>query len=134
MKNRSRSIRGQRGIGLSGAPSLMVIFGVLFLTILTLLIWEQGRSAKNAASLTAEQTVWLYEAQCEADEILAALRYGQIPPSVTEENGVYRYVCPISPTQQLEISVTIGENGAYTVLSRRVVALVTETNEDMPPF
>ncbi len=134
MKNKFPIYDKKSGIGLSGAPSLLVIFGVLFLTILTILTWERARTAEAAASLTAEQTVRLYDTECMADEILAVLRLGEIPPSVTEENGVYSYICPISDTQYLKTSVTVFENGDYSVLSRHVVTLVPETDDDILPL
>ena len=56
-----------------------------------------------------------YGADSAAHEILARLRAGERPDGVEEDNGVYRFSCPISHTQQLcvEVAVTGTE---YTVL------------------
>ncbi len=119
-----------------GAPSLLVIFGALFLTVLALLTVNQAISDKNAVNLAAEHTAQRYAALCRGEEILARLRLavenGEGPETLaaqvglTEENSTYRYTCEISPSQAWEFVVTPGENGDYTATRTLISSVPTE--------
>ena len=86
-----------------GGSSLLVIFAVLCLTIFALLslstVQADGRMAE--ASYKAVQD--FYEADAEAERILAKLRQGDLPDNVTKEGNLYRYTCQVSELQALEV-------------------------------
>ena len=84
-----------------GGSSLLVIFAVLCLTVFALLGLSTVQAGGRLSQATAQAVSDYYAADCQAEEIFARLRSGQLPEGVGEENGVYSYTCPISPTQQL---------------------------------
>ena len=84
-----------------GGSSLLVIFAVLCLTVFALLGLSTVQAGGRLSKATAQAVSDYYTADCQAEEIFARLRSGQLPEGVGEENGVYSYTCPISPTQQL---------------------------------
>lgn len=94
-----------------GGSSLLVIFAVLCMTVFALLslstVLADGRL--NQASVRAVSSY--YEADCQAEEIFARLRQGEMPPEVTETNGMYTYSCPISETQTLQVELQKGAAG-----------------------
>jgi hypothetical protein len=63
-----------------------------------------------------------YEADCQAEEILARLRTGEIPDGVMLTDGVYSYLCKISDTQGLAVSVTVDGKNVYDILQWQVVS------------
>ena len=104
-----------------GGSSLLVIFAVLCLTIFALLslstVQADGRMA--AASYKAVQD--FYEADAEAERILAKLRQGDLPDNVTREGNLYRYTCQVSELQALEVEIEITE-AFYRVLRWQMVS------------
>ena len=112
-----------------GVSSLLVIFAVLCMTVFALLslstVLADGRL--NQASVQAVSAY--YEADCQAEEIFARLRQGELPPEVTETNGMYTYSCPISETQTLQVKLQKGVEG-WQVL--RWQAVVTAEWEEEP--
>ena len=104
-----------------GGSSLLVIFAVLCMTVFALLslstVLADGRL--NQASVRAVSSY--YEADCQAEEIFARLRQGEMPPEVTETNGMYTYSCPISETQTLQIELQKGAEG-WQVIRWQAVA------------
>jgi len=112
-----------------GGSSLLVIFAVLCMTVFALLslstVLADGRL--NQASVQAVSAY--YEADCQAEEIFARLRQGELPPEVTETNGMYTYSCPISETQTLQVKLQKGVEG-WQVL--RWQAVVTAEWEEEP--
>jgi hypothetical protein len=68
-----------------------------------------------------------YRADARAQEILAALRCGQIPRDVSVEDTRFVYECPISATQTLAVEV---EREDYTVLRWQAVSAVEWEADD----
>lgn len=103
------------GIPMVGVGSLLTIFAVLCLTVLTLLsvatVQANGRLGESARQAVADY----YGADRAAHEILACIRAGEMPVGVEEGSGVYRFSCPISQTQQLCVEVVVSGT-EYTVL------------------
>ena len=105
-----------RSTGLFGVSSLLTVFASVCL-VLFALFGLQKAAAEEALSVRAAQGVEAYlQAECRAEEILASLRSGVVPEGVEETEGEYRYSCPISETQILQVRVRIRENGDYTIL------------------
>ncbi|MBQ3556183.1 MAG: hypothetical protein IJA11_00085 [Oscillospiraceae bacterium] len=115
-----------------GISSLLTIFAVLCLTVFTLLsvatVQANGRLGESARQAVTDY----YEADSAAHGILAEIRAGEIPDGVEEDNGVYRFSCPISQTQQLcvEVAVTGTE---YTVLRWQAQSIDLWQNDDKMP-
>ena len=119
---------------LLGGSSLLVIFSVLCLVCFALLSMTTVRASEQL-SLASEQAVTAYyQADARAEETLARLRAGDIPPEVAVEEGVCSYTCPISPTQQLNVVVDMSI-GQYEILEWQA-ASTTQWQEDtrLPVF
>ena len=104
-----------------GASSLLSIFAVLCLTVFALLTLSTVQAESRLQEASSQAISDYYAADCQAEEILAALRAGQIPDGVTEENSVYRYICPISETQELQVEVML-DGSDYTILRWQAVS------------
>jgi len=119
-------------IPMVGISSLLTIFAVLCLTVFTLLsvatVQANGRLGESARQAVTDY----YEADSAAHGILAEIRAGEILDGVEEDNGVYRFSCPISQTQQLcvEVAVTGTE---YTVLRWQAQSIDLWQNDDKMP-
>ncbi len=112
-----------------GGSSLLTIFAVLCLVIFTLLTIATVQSQKSQSLACAQAAEGYYQADTRAETILAALRRGELPDGVTAEAGIYRYQCPISPTQHLEVRV---EAQTCTVLQWQAVSTLRwEQNNDL---
>ena len=66
-------------------------------------------------SVSADAVKAYYEADTYAEEILAKIRNGIIPDGVEQNGTVYRYMCEVSETQLLQVTVHVDENG-YEIL------------------
>lgn len=98
-----------------GGSSLLVIFVVLCLTLLAVLGVSTVQADERLMVASANSVVDYYKADCEAEEILALLRNGEVPEGVTEENGIFSYQCEISDVQKLVVEVEIAD-GEYRIL------------------
>ena len=112
-----------------GGSSLLVIFAVLCLTIFALLSLSTAQAGSRLSDESAQAVSAYYQADCQAEEILARLRSGEVPDGVTAEGNVYSYTCPISDTQALEICVRL-EQEHYTILRWQAVSTVDWQPDD----
>jgi len=114
-----------------GGSSLLVIFAVLCLTVFALLglstVQASGRLSQNTALAVADY----YQADCEAEEIFARLRSGEVPAGVIQTNDIYSYTCPISDTQQLSVELRKQEAGWTVLRWQSESTAVWETDEGM---
>ena len=101
MDNKSRSL-----LPVVGGSSLLVIFAVLCLTVFALLGLSTVQAGGRLSRARAEAVAEYYQADCNAEEIFARLRRGEVPAGVTQRDGVYCYSCPISETQQLRVELS----------------------------
>ena len=115
-----------------GASSLLVIFAVLCLTIFALLsistLQADGRLSDHAANAVTNY----YEADAQAEEILARLRAGEKPEGVSREGNLYTYTCAVSDTQLLVVQVMV-EGSDYTILRWQVISNVRWEADDKRP-
>lgn len=124
-----RSFRFPTGVGIS---SLLVIFAVLCLSVLGILSLSEAQTQKTLADKAQQYTQAYYDADCRAQEILARLRTGEIPPGVTGENGTYSYCCEISDTQALWVQVTV-EKENYRIQRWQTISSVHwQPEENLP--
>lgn len=111
-----------------GGSSLLVIFAVLCLTIFALLSLSTVQADSRMAEASYKAVQDFYEADAEAERILAKLRQGDLPENVTNEGNLYRYTCRVSELQALEVEVEITE-ASYRVLRWQMVS-TTEWEAD----
>ena len=113
-----------------GASTLLVIFAVLCLTVFSLLSLSTAQSRSRLSAAAAENTRAYYQAACRAEEILSALRMGDLPDGVEVIDDIYRYSCPISDTQVLLVAVQLRENGSYSLLRWQSISTTVWEAED----
>lgn len=111
-----------------GGSSLLVIFAVLCLTIFALLSLSTVQADRRMAEASYQAVQGYYEADTEAELILANLRSGNLPDNVTKKDNLYSYTCQVSETQALEVEVQITED-SYRVLRWQLVS-TTEWEAD----
>ena len=112
-----------------GGSSLLVIFAVLCLTVFALLCLSAAQSGQRLSDASAETVVAYYRADCQAEEILARLRSGEVPEGVAADGTYYTYECPISQTRSLVVEVRL-EGEEYTVLRWQAVSSVEWEADD----
>ena len=112
-----------------GGSSLLVICAVLCLTVCALLGLSTVQAGGRLSKATAQAVSDYYTADCQAEEIFARLRSGQLPEGVGEENGVYSYTCPISPTQQLCVELE-REGDGWRVLRWQAQSIAEWESDD----
>ena len=88
-----------------GGSALLVIFAVLCLTVFALLGFTTVQANKRLADISVQAVSDYYQADSQAEEILARLRTGEIPEGVTEKDNIYSFQCTISSTQALIVEV-----------------------------
>lgn len=104
-----------------GGVSLLAAFAILCLTVFALLSLSTVQADRRLADASAQAVADYYAADCQAQQILARLRQGEIPQGVERDGQIYRYVAPISQTQQLSVAVRL-EGGEYEILEWRAGA------------
>lgn len=88
-----------------GGSSLLIIFAVLCLTVFALLGLSTVHANQRLSDISIQAVSDYYKADHQAEQILAQLRAGQLPEGVTKTGDIYRYTCPISATQALQVEV-----------------------------
>lgn len=106
---------------LVGGSSLLVIFSVLALTVFALLALSTAQAGGRLGDAAAQAVSGYYQADCQAEEILARLRSGQVPEGVTADGNAYLYACPISDTQELAVEVQL-DGANFTILRWQAVS------------
>lgn len=112
----------RKGITLTGGSSLLVIFAVLCLTVFALLTLSTVRADMRLADAAVRSVMEYYSADCEAEEILANLRAGMVPPGVRQTGNIFTYTCPVSDTQELQVIVEIRQNN-YDIQQWKVTSI-----------
>lgn len=117
---------------MSGGSSLLVIFAVLCLTVFALLTLSTVRADSRLADAGVQAVADYYAADAAAEALYARLRQGEVPDGVTRAGETYTYVCPISKTQELVVSLRkSGET--WTVEQWQAVSTVVWQPEDSMP-
>lgn len=115
-----------------GAASLLVIFAVLCLSVFALLTLATVQADERLGDYAEAAVLDYYRADCQAEEILAQLRCGNIPEVVAAKDGIYSFTCPISETQLLAVAVTVSEKN-YEILRWQAVSTTDWKPEDALP-
>ena len=98
----------------AGGSSLLVIFSVLCLTVFALLGLSTAQATKRLSDQAADAVTAYYQADLEAERILAELRQQQ-------STGEVSWHCPISDRQVLAVTVRL-EGSTYEVLQWQVIS------------
>ena len=112
-----------------GGSSLLVIFAVLCLTVFALLGLSTAQAGARLSAASAAAVEGYYQADQQAEEILARLRAGELPEGVSVHGTEYQYECQISDTQTLVVAVQL-QDGGYTVLRWQAVSTVEWEADD----
>ncbi len=88
-----------------GGASLLAVFAVLCLTVFALLSLTTVEADRRLAEAAAQAVADYYAADCQAQEVLARLRAGEVPEGVEEKGAAWAYQCPISSAQELAVEV-----------------------------
>ena len=115
-----------------GISSLVVIFAALCLAVFAQLAISTAKADEKLSDQGHQAIIDYYQAEREADTIIALLRNGQGPEGVTFEDGVYSFQCVISDTQVLEVEVRL-EGDTHTILRWQAVSTADwQADEDLP--
>ncbi len=113
-----------------GGSSLLVIFIVLCLTVFAMLSLSSVQADGRLSTASAEAVGAYYDADCEAEAILAQLRQGIVPEGVFREGNRYLYECEVSDTQKLVVEAEV--NGAeYRILRWQTEPVVSWQDEEV---
>lgn len=93
-----------------GGSMLLAIFAVLCLSVFSCLCLSTVLAAKRLNDASVNAVTSYYEADYEAEEIFARLRLGDVPEGVTIDGNIYRYSCPISETQDLQVQLRLADD------------------------
>ena len=124
--------RTRFGLSAVGGSSLLVMFAVLCLTVFALLALSTVQADGRLSAATAESVRAYYAADCQAEEIYARLRAGELPPGVSPcgcEGEGYAYTCPISETRQLRVELHRDETG-WSVLRWQAESTAAWENDE----
>ena len=117
-----------------GGSSLLVIFAVLCLTIFALLSMSTVQADGRLSDAAARAVAGYYEADTQAEAILAQLRSGTVPEGVEVMGSgmlTANYTCPISDTQALQVQVVFnGPLGDDYTITRWQAVSTTDWEAD----
>ncbi|MBQ3102869.1 MAG: hypothetical protein IJC58_01140 [Oscillospiraceae bacterium] len=105
-----------------GGSTLLVIFAVLCLLTFALLTLSTALSNRRLSEASLSATAAYYEADCAAEEIIAALRNGDVPAEVTKSENTYSFTCPITEKQSLFVEVEDQGESWYITQYKTVTA------------
>ncbi len=99
-----------------GASSILTIFAVLCFIVFALLSLSTATANHKLAIKSVDAVTSYYEADTEAEHILAQIRQGEVPDGVSRDGNTYTYACPIDENQQLSVEVAFEtEGGDYQI-------------------
>ena len=116
-------------IGTPGSSALMVIFAVLCLAVFAVLALSGALAGQRLENVSAESITAYYEADAEAEAMLAQIRGGDIPDGVEKDGDVYSWSCPIGNTRQLLVKAEVKDK-AYKILQWQTAYAADWTGDD----
>ena len=120
------------GMPATGGSSLLVIFAVLALTVFAILSISTVTADQKLADKSAVSVEAYYEADCQAEMILAEIRSGKLPEGVKRDGNLYSYKCLVTDSLNLEVEVLVEEE-EYEVLRWQMVSAADWQNDDSLP-
>ena len=112
-----------------GGSSLLVIFAVLCLTVFALLGLSTVQADTRLSDASAEAIEAYYNADCEAESILARMRNGETVDGVEIDGSWYSYSCPVNENQSLFVTVELTDDG-YTVWQWQTLPTIQWESDD----
>lgn len=117
------------GMGLS---ALIVIFVVVALVLFSALSVSAALAQKRLGENTRTPIIEYYEADAQAQELLARLRAGEQLPGVHREGDVYSYQCPMGEDRYLALEVEL-QGDSYRILRWQVcIGASWQAEEHLP--
>ena len=101
-----------------GGSSILTIFAVLCFIIFALLSLSTAKADYTLAEKSVNAVSNYYQADVQAEEILAQIRQGHVPEGVVKKGNRYRYACPVDKNQQLTVEVVFKDD-SYRILKWR---------------
>lgn len=117
---------------LIGGTSLLTIFSVLCMTVFALLSLSTVQVGTRLTNNEINAIENYYDADCEAERILAELRRGNVEPSVELVGDTYTYSVGVSNTQ--ELCAVIAADGSYRVICWQLVPTVAWESDSTIEF
>ena len=117
------------GTPIVGGSSLLVIFAVLCLTVFALLGLSTVQAGGRLSKTMADSVAAYYEADCEAEEIYARLRAGEVPAGVTQIGDTYKYACPVAEVNELQVELR-QDGDQWEVIRWKTVSTVEWESDD----
>lgn len=114
-----------------GGSSLLVIFAVLCLTVLSLLSLSTVLAEQRLSDAYGQATARWYAADLEAQEIYARLRSGETVEGVEQIDGQHVYSVTVSEHQTLRV-ILENRNGSWEVISWQTLAHMEERDNALP--
>ena len=114
--------------GSVGTSSLVTAFGVLCITVFALLSLSTVQAEKRLSESAWKTVSGYYQADLEAQTVLAQLRSGQMPEGVRQQEDCYFYQCSISDHQYLAVTIRCQAED-YQILRWQVVYEGTPAEE-----
>lgn len=112
---------------LFGGGAMLATFGILCMVVLAMLSITSARSDRHQAESSNQNVAEFYAADRHAQNIYARLKLGETVEDVLVDGNIYRYTCPVSENQVLEVELEKTDEG-WKVL--RWQAVSTEQQEE----
>lgn len=114
-----------------GLSALIVIFAVVAMALFSTLSVSSAMAQKRLGEKARAPMIEYYEADSQAQEILAMLRAGEVPQGVIRQGDIYTYRCNLGKNRCLAVEVElIGTD--YRVLRWQVCTDAWQTDEHLP--
>ena len=111
-----------------GGGTLLATFGILCLVVLAMLSITAVQADRHQAEASSQAVADFYAADRQAQNIFSRLKLGETVEDVEVDGNIYRYCCPVSDSQVLEVEVEKTDDG-WKVLRWQAVSTV-EYEED----
>ena len=116
-----------------GVCSILVILSLLCLTVFALLSVNTAKAGERLSTLQAQAISDYYEAEAQANLILAKLRGGEIPQGVEQEGDIYSYRCRINDNTDLYVKAQVNSRTDINILCWQSVSSNEWTPESNLP-
>ena len=114
-----------------GGGSLLAAFGILCLVVLAMLSITTVQSDRRQAEASYQSVPDFYAADRMAQNIFARLKLGETVDGVEIDGDIYRYICPISDIQHLEVELQKTDDG-WEVLRWQSISTMEYQEETLP--
>lgn len=115
-----------------GGSSILTIFAVLCFIIFALLSLSTAKADSGLADRSVEAVTRYYEADTQAEIMLARLRRGELPEEVLDEGGgKFSYSCPIDKNQELKVTVQLSGHDFKVLRWQKEYAGAWETDDTL---